>query len=105
MIALSKDSWDEHISNSSGWVAVDFWGPRCKPCLELMPAVEALAEKYRDSIVFYSLDTSKAMRLAISEGVMSLPVIAFYFDGEKKDELNGDFNAADVENKIKELLG
>lgn len=105
MIALDKDSWDEHIPNSSGWVVVDFWGPRCKPCLELMPAVERLAEKYGDRMTFYSLDTSKAMRLAMAQGVMSLPVIAFYHNGEKKDELSGNFGAQDVESKILELLG
>lgn len=105
MIALDKDSWEEHIPGSTGWVVVDFWGPRCKPCLELMPAVERLAEKYGDKMKFYSLDTSKAMRLAMSQGVMSLPVIAFYYDGEKKEELSGEFNAEDVENKILELLG
>jgi thioredoxin 1 len=105
LIAIDRDSWDEHVTNSSGWVVVDFWGPRCKPCLELMPAVEALAEKYGDKMTFCSLDTSKAMRLAIAQGVMSLPVIAFYFDGEKKEELSGEFSAEDVENKILELLG
>ena len=84
---------------------VDFWGPRCKPCLALMPHIERLAEKYGDKMKFYSLDTSKAMRLAISQGVMSLPVIAFYYDGEKKAELSGEFTAEDVEKKILELLG
>lgn len=105
MIAIDRDSFDEHVTDSSGWVVVDFWGPRCKPCLELMPSVQALAKKYTDKMTFYSLDTSKAMRLAIAQGVMSLPVIAFYHDGEKKDELSGDFGAEDVENKILELLG
>ena len=105
VIAIDKDSWDEHVPNSSGWVVVDFWGPRCKPCLELMPAMERLAEKYAEKMTFYSLDTSKAMRLAMAQGVMSLPVIAFFRDGEKKDELSGEFGAQDVENKILELLG
>ena len=105
MIALDKETWEEHVPNSKGWVVVDFWGPRCKPCLELMPAVERLAEKYGDTMKFCSLDTSKAMRLAMAQGVMSLPVIAFYYDGEKKDELSGEFTAEDVEKKILELLG
>lgn len=105
MIALDKETWEEHVPNSKGWVVVDFWGPRCKPCLELMPAVERLAEKYGHKMKFCSLDTSKAMRLAMAQGVMSLPVIAFYYDGEKKDELSGEFTAEDVEKKILELLG
>ena len=105
MIALDKETWEEHVPNSTGWVVVDFWGPRCKPCLALMPHIERLAEKYGDKMKFYSLDTSKAMRLAISQGVMSLPVIAFYYDGEKKAELIGEFTAEDVEKKSLEWLG
>jgi len=35
MIALDKETWEEHVPNSKGWVVVDFLGPRCKPCLEL----------------------------------------------------------------------
>lgn len=103
MIALDKDSWGETIPNSTGWVVVDFWGPKCKPCVALMPEIERLAEKYADKMTFYSLDTSKAMRLAMTQGVMSLPVVGFYHNGEKKDELSGDFGAQDVENKILEL--
>lgn len=105
MIALDKDSWDEHVTQSQGWVLVDFWGPRCKPCLELTPHVEKLAEKYADYLKFCSLDTSKAMRLAIAQGVMSLPVIAFYHNGEKKDELTGNFSPEEIEQKIKEIVG
>lgn len=104
MIAVDKDSWDKIIPNSKGWILVDFWGPRCAPCLKLMPEVEKLAEKYKDKMPFYSLDTSKAMRLAMAQGVMSLPVIAFYRDGEKKEELSGDFNERDIEEMILELL-
>jgi thioredoxin len=27
-------------------VLVDFWGPRCQPCIALMPTVEALETRY-----------------------------------------------------------
>ena len=31
---------------SDGNVLVNFWGPRCQPCLALMPAVEACEERH-----------------------------------------------------------
>lgn len=104
MLAIDKNSWDEMITHSKGWVLVDFWGPRCAPCLKLMPEIEKLALKYKDKMPFYSLDTSKAMRLAMAQGVMSLPVVAFYQNGNKKEELSGDFNEKDVEEMILKLI-
>jgi thioredoxin 1 len=105
VIALSKDSWEEHIPNSTGWAVVDFWSPKCIPCMALMPDMERLAAKYGDKMTFYSLDTTSARRLSMAQGVMSLPVIAFYYNGEKKHELNGEFGPEDVESKILELIG
>jgi len=39
-----------------GEVLVDIWGPDCQPCLALMPAVESLAERYRDRVRFVKVD-------------------------------------------------
>ena len=51
--------------------------------MNLMPDIKALAEKYEDKMNFYSLDTTKARRLSMAQGVMSLPVIAFTITGEE----------------------
>jgi thioredoxin 1 len=105
LIELNKDNWEEHIPNSAGWALVDFWSPKCVPCMNLMPDIKALAEKYEDKMNFYSLDTTKARRLSMAQGVMSLPVIAFYHNGEKKHEFSGEFTAEDIEKKIQEIIG
>ena len=55
-----------------------------------MPHVHAMSETYGDKIKFTSLNTTKARRLAISQKVMGLPVIAIYKDGEKVEELVKD---------------
>ncbi|HBN96564.1 MAG TPA: thiol reductase thioredoxin, partial [Firmicutes bacterium] len=51
------------------------------------------------------LDTTSARRLSMAQGVMSLPVIAFYHNGEKQHEFSGEFGAEDVEKKIQEIIG
>ena len=55
-----------------------------------MPHVHDMSETYGDKIKFTSLNTTKARRLAISQKVMGLPVIAIYKDGEKVEELVKD---------------
>jgi thioredoxin-like negative regulator of GroEL len=37
---VNKDNFDQEVVASQQPVLVDFWGPRCGPCLALMPYVE-----------------------------------------------------------------
>lgn len=90
MIELNKENFEEEVLKAEGYVLVDFWGPSCEPCKALMPHVEAYKEKYGDKIKFTALDITKARRLAISQKVMGLPVIAIYKDGERIDSVVGD---------------
>lgn len=70
-----------------------------------MPDVEALAEKYGDKVKFCKLNTTGNRRLAISQKVLGLPVIAFYRNGEKIDELAKDeVTKENIEAKILSLL-
>ncbi|HHY09501.1 MAG TPA: thioredoxin [Firmicutes bacterium] len=105
MLDVHKDNFDEEVLQAEGLVLVDFWGPKCEECLAVMPDVEALAEKYGDDMKFCKLNIVGNRRLAISQKVLGLPVIAFYRDGEKIDELTtDDVNKENIEAKIKELL-
>ena len=87
MLVVDKNTFKEEVLENDGYVLVDFFGDGCKPCAALMPTVEALSEKYGDKIKFTKINTTKARRLAISEKVLGLPVIAIYKDGAKVDEV------------------
>ncbi|MGI6344110.1 MAG: thioredoxin TrxA [Bacillota bacterium] len=105
MIEVHKDNFDAEVLQAEGLVLVDFWGPKCEKCLAVMPDIEALAEKYGDKLKFCKLNTTGNRRLAISQKVLGLPVIAFYRNGEKIDELaQDDVTRENVETKINELL-
>jgi len=90
MIELTKETFDSEVLNAEGLVFVDFYGDTCVPCVALRPRVEELAAIYADSLKFTALNTTKARRLAISQKVIGLPVLAVYKDGEKLRELVGD---------------
>lgn len=105
MLAVHKDNFEAEVLQAEGLVLVDWWGPKCEKCLAVMPDVEALAEKYGDQVKFCSLDTTGNRRLAISQKVLGLPVIGFYRNGEKIDELaKDDVNKENIEAKILSLL-
>lgn len=102
MLELDKKTFEPEVLQGEGTILVDFYGDGCVPCAALMPHVHAYAEKYGDKIKFCALNTTKARRVAIGQGIMGLPVIAIYKDGEKIDEVvKDDATPESVEEMIK----
>ena len=90
MLELAKDTFEAEVLQAEGTILVDYYGDGCVPCAALMPHVHALADEYGDKIKFCALNTTKARRLAIAQGIMGLPVIAIYQNGEKVESLVKD---------------
>ena len=102
MLELTRDNFEEEVTNSEGHVLVDYWGPSCEPCKALMPHIEKLAEEYGEAVKFTELDITKARRVAIGQKVMGLPAIIMYKDGEEVERLDGDnATASAVEEMVK----
>lgn len=105
MLAVDKNTFETEVLKAEGHVLVDFWSEGCEPCKALMPHVHEIAEKYEGKMKFTSLDTGKARRLAISQKILGLPVIAIYKDGQKIDELvKDDATPANVEAMIQKYI-
>ena len=102
---LKEDTKIITVLKADGYVFVDFYGDGCVPCQALMPKVHEFADTYGDKIKFTSLNTTKARRLAISQKVLGLPVMAIYKDGEKVEELvKDDCTPESIEAMIKKYL-
>lgn len=74
-------------------VLVDFWGPRCVPCLKMMPWVEELAERTEGALKVVKLNSAESMenrRLCVELHVMGLPTFIVYRDGAEVKRLSGD---------------
>ena len=90
MLEVDKNTFEEEVLKADGDVFVDYFGDGCVPCQALMPFVHSLADKYGDKLKFTQLNTTKARRLAISQKILGLPVMAIYKNGEKVEELVKD---------------
>lgn len=105
MLELTKDNFEQEVKSAEGAVFVDFYGDTCVPCQALMPFVHRMAEEYGDKLKFCALNTTKARRLAISEKVLGLPVMAIYQGGAKVKELvKEECTEQSIKNLIKEFI-
>lgn len=85
VIAATREDFWEHVG--TGTVLVDVWGPQCRPCLALMPHVEAMATE-RDDLSVVKLEAPKARRLCIELRVTNLPCFVLFRDGTEVARLS-----------------
>ncbi|HBZ66458.1 MAG TPA: thiol reductase thioredoxin [Bacteroidales bacterium] len=52
---------------------IDFYADWCKPCRVASPAIEELAAKYKDEIIFYKINTDNEKELAMLFKVNTIP--------------------------------
>ena len=90
MLEVDKTTFEAEVLQAPGKVVVDFYGDGCVPCAALMPHVHEFAEKNGATLKFCALNTTKARRLAISQKILGLPVIAVYENGEMIDSCGKD---------------
>jgi thioredoxin 1 len=92
MQAVSRDTYAEEVvaASNSQPVLVDFWGPRCGPCLAMMPWVEQLAEEVAGTVKIVKLNSAENRRLCVELRVLGLPTFVLYRDGVEIQRLTGD---------------
>lgn len=87
MLEVDKKTFTPEVLEAEGTILVDFYGDGCVPCAALMPHVHGFSDVYGDKIKFCAMNTSKARRVAIGQGIAGLPTVAIYQGGEKVDEV------------------
>ena len=67
---------------AGGKVVCDFFATWCGPCRMLAPVMEQLAEEFKGKATFVKLDIDKDTETALEYGVMSIPDVFVFENGE-----------------------
>ena len=78
-----------------GLVLVDFYADWCGPCQIVGPTIDKLAEE-KDLATFVKVNVDDAQDIAGEYGVMSIPTLIAFKDGEKVDQKVGVVSAEDI---------
>ena len=100
VIEVGNDNWDSEVIEGSKTkpVVVDFWAPWCGPCRMVSPVLEELSEEMTDTMTFCKLNIDENQDTANKFGVMAIPTMMIFKNGDVVDRTIG----ASTKNKLKE---
>lgn len=79
---LNAESFDTLVQ-SGKLCLVDFWATWCGPCKMLAPVIEELAAQYEGKVTVAKVDVDDNQELAVRFGVMSIPTVILFKDGQE----------------------
>ena len=102
---LTKDNFDEIALGSEEPILVDFWASWCGPCMMLAPVIDEVAADFAGRVDVYKVNVDEESALAAKFGIMSIPTLIVFKNGEIFDKIVGvvpkDSIASVLENALK----
>ncbi len=89
-------SADFHSTIASGVTLVDLYADWCGPCQAIAPIVEELSKEYEGKATIAKLDVDASWDIAQEFGVMSIPTLLIFKDGELVEKSIGLQSKSDL---------
>lgn len=89
----------------SGTSMVDFTATWCGPCQVLGPIVDKLATEFAGKVKIGKCDIDKNPDIAGAFGVMGVPTLVFFKDGEVVDQHVGLLPEGQLRDKLSKMAG
>ena len=86
---LTDENFAAEVVEKGGVAVVDFWAVWCGPCRALAPQNDALANDYAGKVRFYKMDVDAARETPSELGIMSIPTVIFFKDGQPVEKSVG----------------
>ena len=104
VIHLNQKNFKKEILEGKTLAIVDFWASWCMPCKILAPVVEEAAREYGDKIKFVKFNIDENAEVPTNYGVMSIPTLLFFKDGELLETSVGALSKEELADKIEEVF-
>ena len=104
--AVTSNDFDQEVLQAKEPVLVDFFAVWCGPCKTLSPILDELSGDFDGKIKFVKadIDAGDNKDLAAKYGIMSVPTLMLFKNGEVKDTMVGVASKSKLKQKLDEVL-
>ena len=95
ILKITKENFETEVLKSDKKVVLDFWATWCGPCKMIAPVLEEIANEKED-IKIGKVDVDTEGELAVRFGVMSIPTLVFFENGEETNRVIGFHTKAEL---------
>lgn len=100
-VILTQNNFEEEVLKSDIPVLVDFWASWCGPCKMLAPTIAEIAKEYDGKVKVCKLNIDDDSSIAIKYGIVSIPTVVLFKNGEVADKSVGFVPKAVIESMLK----
>ena len=97
--AVTEQTFEHEVLGSEQPVLVDFWAEWCGPCHAIAPVLDQIAEEH-DGLRVVKLNIDEEPAIAQRYGVMSIPTLILFKDGEPQAAAVGAMPKSMLEERL-----
>ena len=101
---VTDGDFQEYVLDSDTPVLVDFWAEWCGPCRLVSSEVEKLAGELEGRMKVVKLNIDENPRVTGNYGIMSIPSLVLFADGDEQTRVVGARPAAAIKKAIEGFL-
>jgi thioredoxin 1 len=101
---LTNATFDEEIAGAAEPVLVDFWAEWCGPCKTIAPLLDEIADENAGKLRIAKLNVDENPEIAQRFGVMSIPTLIVFRDGEPAKRMVGAKGKGQLLQELSEFL-
>jgi len=103
-VAITDDTFEAEVIQADKPVIVDFWATWCGPCKMIAPILEEIASEYSNRVKVAKLDVDANNGTAGKYGIMSIPSLLFFKNGEEVDRVVGAIPKSQLTARLDKVL-
>jgi thioredoxin 1 len=97
---VTDETFNQTVLKADQPILVDFWAVWCGPCRMVAPVVDEIAREQEGKLKVMKLDVDENQNTAMAYGVMSIPTLILFKNGQPVERIVGFRPKADMEKKI-----
>jgi thioredoxin 1 len=103
VVEVTDATFESEVIKADRTVLVDFWAPWCGPCKALGPVLSEIAGERDSEVKVVKINIDDNQEYAFKLGVMSIPTLVVFKDGQPVDKIVGAHPKATIDARINKL--